>query len=968
MPFSISFNNQQNTKQEIDYIYFNWAQVASLSPNRGPDTGGTIVRIKGQNFDPSNRTSFHNFNDTFCRFGNLSIAVAQVVSSTEMICTSPPSFELREVPVEVTLNNREWTNDGILFYYYRPPFVYSIFPKIGNVDGGTVVTVTGSNFVNTGVVLCKFGSIPTRGEYINENTLKCTSPKVEKPGYVNLAIAIREDEFSSGSGTRYLYFDTPIIYGNSPICGPERGFTQITIQGKNFADTGSDYMKCVFDGRIFMNATRMSDSEIKCDSPSVLNYVGVNENNIRYYNIMISLNGYDSYGPSQRFNYYKETYISGIEPIYGPTTGGTIVKINGGDFAQDGACNVTVRFSNYMIKPINYTNSTIYVTSPESNFTGAVVVQVALNGRQFDKDIQINFRDKENTFCYYKPPFITMMKPVRGPTIGGTRLVVFGMNFDSIYHNEPNIENHVIYYRFVHYSSKGAKNPQPIGNAFYKTILYSKNFINLVTPPSHRNNTIAAIELSYNQQNFFLIEEYNFTYFVLANITKISPQYGPLQSKDSLQIELLFDNYYCVENCDRIICRFTSKTNIFFEKGKYIGPNKVNCSVPRISTPDVFTLEVSFNAGEEFTNNKKNFTFYDPFILKINPQMVSSSGNTTIYIAGYGFADTGDNLKVKFGSPGRPLKCDMGSCIVKAQYVNENLIIAKSFSKDLITYLDSGKSIQNDRIAIEVSLYNDDFTSTNMTFFYFDDIEIIPDVLGSNKLNLTTKEKEIISQSLIYSLPANIETFIVIPVYIGKIIDNLKNIEPLSRYSCKFENANKTISKVTDGLLTSYPKNLDKKNIFLCQSPKWDEVGEFNIMISLNRYDFSNSVWKIIFTDPIHVLRVDPPCGPVQGKTKMKLYGTGFEKSSDFVFKFGVQNVIPMSNANLWEQVKESEISHVYQSKFKIHKVEIEVPTAPYYLSTYGGLDYVSVAKLTTFPLADFVSNYNPSSFIHSNV
>ncbi|MFM7854227.1 MAG: hypothetical protein ACKO96_20460, partial [Flammeovirgaceae bacterium] len=44
MPFSISLNNQQNTKQDISYIYFDWAQVASLNPNKGPDTGGTVVK------------------------------------------------------------------------------------------------------------------------------------------------------------------------------------------------------------------------------------------------------------------------------------------------------------------------------------------------------------------------------------------------------------------------------------------------------------------------------------------------------------------------------------------------------------------------------------------------------------------------------------------------------------------------------------------------------------------------------------------------------------------------------------------------------------------------------------------------------------------------------------------------------------------------------------------------------------
>ena len=100
----------------------------------------------------------------------------------------------------------------------------------------------------------------------------------------------------------------------------------------------------------------------------------------------------------------------------------------------------------------------------------------------------------------------------------------------------------------------------------------------------------------------------------------------------------------------------------------------------------------------------------------------------------------------------------------------------------------------------------------------------------------------------------------------------------------------------------------------------------------------------------------------------MKIYGTGFEKSSDFVFKFGVQNMVPLSKSNFWEQVKESDISPIYQSKFKIQKLEIEVPPALYNLKTYGGLDYISVAKITSFPSADIVSKYNPNNFIHTNV
>ena len=135
LPFSVSLNNQQNTRQNVEYIYYDFPQVARLEPGKGPDTGGTKVHIRGQYFNPTYGLSFNNYNDTMCKFGKLSTDVAKVVSSTEIICTSPPSYVDREVPVEITLNNQEWTSDDILFHYYHPPLIYGIDPKIGPVTG-----------------------------------------------------------------------------------------------------------------------------------------------------------------------------------------------------------------------------------------------------------------------------------------------------------------------------------------------------------------------------------------------------------------------------------------------------------------------------------------------------------------------------------------------------------------------------------------------------------------------------------------------------------------------------------------------------------------------------------------------------------------------------------------------------------------------------------------------------------------
>jgi len=67
--FSISLNNQQNTRDNINYWYYNQAIVSELTPNVGPDTGGNIIQIKGSNFYPFNSTTeIDNSNDTFCWF------------------------------------------------------------------------------------------------------------------------------------------------------------------------------------------------------------------------------------------------------------------------------------------------------------------------------------------------------------------------------------------------------------------------------------------------------------------------------------------------------------------------------------------------------------------------------------------------------------------------------------------------------------------------------------------------------------------------------------------------------------------------------------------------------------------------------------------------------------------------------------------------------------------------------------
>lgn len=69
----------------------------------------------------------------------------------------------------------------------------------------------------------------------------------------------------------YTYYGAPAIDSITPECGPDSGYTQIEVHGKNFVDLGTNQALCVFDGKHFTNATIFSDKIMYCDSPAFTN-------------------------------------------------------------------------------------------------------------------------------------------------------------------------------------------------------------------------------------------------------------------------------------------------------------------------------------------------------------------------------------------------------------------------------------------------------------------------------------------------------------------------------------------------------------------------------------------------------------------------------------------------------------------------------------------------------------------------
>lgn len=62
--------------------------------------------------------------------------------------------------------------------------------------------------------------------------------------------------------------------------------------------------------------------------------------------------------------------------------------------------------------------------------------------------------------------------------------------------------------------------------------------------------------------------------------------------------------------------------------------------------PSVLRVELSLN-GKDYTNDNQTYGFFDPYVLDVQPRLLSRDGSTKITISGFGFVDS-NQIKTKF--------------------------------------------------------------------------------------------------------------------------------------------------------------------------------------------------------------------------------------------------------------------------------------------------------------------------------
>jgi hypothetical protein len=198
--------------------------VSSINPAQGPVSGGTTVVITGTGLTGA----------TAVRFGPAN-AVSYTVTSATQITAVTPAGSIGPVLVRVT--SPSGTSNATVTFTYTPlslPAVTGLSPSSGPTSGGTMVTVTGTDF--SGATQVRFGSADaTSFSVLSPTQITAVSPP-GAAGAVPVTVTTPAGTSAAAPASYFFYVPAPVLTALSPAAGPALGGGTVTLTGQNLSN------------------------------------------------------------------------------------------------------------------------------------------------------------------------------------------------------------------------------------------------------------------------------------------------------------------------------------------------------------------------------------------------------------------------------------------------------------------------------------------------------------------------------------------------------------------------------------------------------------------------------------------------------------------------------------------------------------------------------------------------------------
>ncbi|WP_339295021.1 IPT/TIG domain-containing protein [Paenibacillus sp. FSL W7-1279] len=384
--------------------------IASVTPNSGPQAGGTLLTIKGSNFN----------SETLVKIGG--VTVSGTLMSTSEIRFKTPQWETpATVDISVSGPDGEPSILANAFTFMAPPekpnpIVSTVSPNTAELPGGGItITVSGKNFENGSKVF--FNNVEIAATLLSSTQLRIKTPAWNASESVTVKV-VNPDGKEGLLPDGFTYTTpppppAPVLNSITPNTALASTSSLITINGDFFVSGA----RVAFND-IEVTATFISKNQLRVATPVWSNPESVT---VRVINpdaqIGELVNGIifiPDLPPS----------ISSLSPSSGLTTGGTLVTIYGANYKNGSK----VYFNEEELAATYVSSGQLRVRVPAWPNAGGVDVKV-VNPDGQQATIQGGF-----TYSAPAPkpaPTVTSVSPNTGSKSGGNIITVYGTNIQS---------------------------------------------------------------------------------------------------------------------------------------------------------------------------------------------------------------------------------------------------------------------------------------------------------------------------------------------------------------------------------------------------------------------------------------------------------------------------------------------------------------------------------------------------------
>jgi len=387
------------------YTYAAGPAITSVNPSRSGLAGGVSVNIFGSGFTGATEVDF----------GATKLTNFTIVSSNEITVTSPAGAAGAVDIRVVTPNGTSPVVTADQYTYVAPPTVTSVSPNLGPYEGGTTVTINGTNLANVAGAQVYFGAAV--GTILSDNgtQIVATSP-YHVAGMVDVTVATAGGTSADVTGDKFTFeYVTPIVSSVSPSTGPTAGGTVVTITGQYFLSAQQVFFG---NNNPAVSFQVVSDTEIKATSP-------MGASGVRVDVTVVSAGLQSATSAADGFTYAAGLpNVAGVSPSSGPVGGGTTVTITGSNLL--GA--TTVKFGGVAgsIVAGTDTGGQLQAITPAGVAGTVDVTVVAASGASSPSTT-----DKFTYFVPVMGPVVTGLTPASSAINVQTQVTIFGSRLSN---------------------------------------------------------------------------------------------------------------------------------------------------------------------------------------------------------------------------------------------------------------------------------------------------------------------------------------------------------------------------------------------------------------------------------------------------------------------------------------------------------------------------------------------------------